>query len=648
MIRFLFHHGPHHHTGHGCNCKKTSCRKCSPMTCSVGVYGKDVYYGNNNLIRFHVSCGENFDSIIEKAFIYAETLSKEIDKLKLILNSESILSRIEELEADLVSLQNSLDILKSNMGNNASLKTTHRLTLVGAINELYDSIVALGAGGGGTIDPQILQDIADLKAAVTLINTNIGSLTSLNTTVKTSLVNAVNEVNNKIGDLNTLTTTNKTNVVAAINEVNAKVPVLGTLNNLPGVTTQATNFTDAINDRQPVWKKSTTITVGASQAAPFNNLETAIEELKKYHFPEGRQTLNLESGTYNLTKNLVVEAENLPPVIIKSVTGNKTDVTIDLKGFTAGVQEQGTLIFQDLTITNTVDIPNYLRSEGGGNLNLVNVNINTFNHNHTVIIAGGILSKVFYSNLTINTTLDNTKTKRGFYVGNTASMLGTNLVINNYAVVITVTSNARAEMGGVQFTNVYNTAFQCLSNSSLMVSGNNNFDSSNNPTGFENTVNYTEAGTAAVFYAWSNSNIQTSGLRVKNLGTVSNTSRIDNLGNVNSWVGSNCLGSTMNSRILSNLNHFDNFTSGVRLDRNGIITLSANKFINLNYYVNGYVGQVAHAWATRTDGTAISNMVSKNTALTNSTSIGVLIKPFGYDNDFITFTGWSNSAPVII
>lgn len=524
-----------------------------------------------------------------------------------------------------------------------------------ALNNVIKQMwVKILEGDNSTSLAQLLTDVNTLKAQMTTVISNIGNLTTLTTTAKGNLVAAINEIDadllalsNKIGDLSTLTTTNKTTVVAAINEVNAKVPVLGTLNNLPGVTTQATNFTDAINDRQPVWKKSTTITVGASQAAPFNNLETAIEELKKYHFIERIQTLNLESGTYSLTKNLLVEA-NLPALVLKSVTGNKADVTIDLKGFTAGVQEQGTLRFQDLTITNTVDIPNYLISNGGGNLNLVNVNINTFNHNHTVITAGGILSRVFYSNLTINTTLDNTKTKRGFYVGNTASMVGTNLVINNYGVVVTVTSNSQAEMGGVQFTNVYNTAFISQVNSSLIVSGNNNFDSSNNPTGFENTVNYTEASVAAVFHAWSNSNIQTSGLRVKNLGTVSNTSRIDNLGNVNSWVGSNCLGSSINSRILSSLNHFDNFTLGVRLERNGIVTLTANKLINLNHYVNGYVGQVAHGWATRTDGTAISNMVSKNTALTNATSIGVLTKPFGYDNNFITFTGWSNSAPVII
>lgn len=64
----------------------------------------------------------------------------------------------------------------------------------------------------------------DVKA----LTTAIGVLTSLNTTVKTSLVGAVNEVlaasaanATKIGDTETLTTTAKTNVVAAINEINA-------------------------------------------------------------------------------------------------------------------------------------------------------------------------------------------------------------------------------------------------------------------------------------------------------------------------------------------------------------------------------------------------------------------------------------------
>jgi len=46
----------------------------------------------------------------------------------------------------------------------------------------------------------------------------IGTLSSLLTTAKNSLVAAVNELFNKIGDLSTLKTTDKSSVVAALNE----------------------------------------------------------------------------------------------------------------------------------------------------------------------------------------------------------------------------------------------------------------------------------------------------------------------------------------------------------------------------------------------------------------------------------------------
>jgi hypothetical protein len=607
-------------TGHGCGCGRSSCNVCSHSHHNHhSSWGKDVYYGNDNLRRFFVSCGENFDAIIEKAFNYAA----DIKELLLEFEQETL----EKFTAFTVEL-----------------------------NAIKIRLAALEAAGGGTVDlTDILADIAALQGQMTTVINNIGTLSNLTTTTKTNLVAAINEIDadlttlsTKIGDLSTLTTTNKTSVVNAINEVNAKVPVLGTLNNLPGVVTQATNFTDAINDRQPVWKKPTTITVGASQTTPFNNLETAIEELKKYHFPEGRIILNLESATYTLTKNLIVE-ENLPILTLKSTTGNKADVTIDLKGFLVNVREKGTLRFQDLTITNTVDIANYLTTNSAGSLNLDNVNINTFNHNHTVITAGGTLSRVFYNNLTINTTLDNTKEKTGFYVANTASMVGTNLVINNYATVVIVTSNSQAEMGGVQFTNIYRLAFLTDANSSLMISGNNDFDASDNPTGFENTVNYPNDIGYYVFTSVNNSNLIVSKVRVKNLGVVSNTKRIDDSGNVLSWEASIALVSSYNSNLSAGLCHFDNFTRGINVERNGVVTMAGCKLINLNYYCYGYVGQISHSWTRKQNGTiGWSNVISKNPALTNSTNVGVLDSPFNYSNGFITFTGWSNNAPVEI
>ena len=62
--------------------------------------------------------------------------------------------------------------------------------------------------------------VLDARQGKTLAD-RIGTLSSLLTTAKTSLVDAVNELFNKIGDPADLDTTEKTNVVGAINEINA-------------------------------------------------------------------------------------------------------------------------------------------------------------------------------------------------------------------------------------------------------------------------------------------------------------------------------------------------------------------------------------------------------------------------------------------
>lgn len=311
-------------TGHGCGCGKSSCNVCSHSHhnhCSS--WGKDVFYGNDNLRRFFVSCGENFDAIIEKAFNF----TADVKELFLEFEQETL----EKFTSITVEL-----------------------------NAIKIRLAALEAGGGSTDLTQILADIATLKGQMTTVISNIGTLSNLTTTAKTNLVAAINEIDadltalsTKIGDLSTLTTTDKTTVVKAINEVNAKT-TLGTLNNLPGVTTQATNFTDAINDRQPVWKKSTTVTIGSSQPAPFNNLETAIIELAKYH--SSNYQLMLEDGTYTVTNGLWHQPLSLDRYVdIKGASGNAANVIITTatNGTHTIVSGVNRISLEDLTLKNT-------------------------------------------------------------------------------------------------------------------------------------------------------------------------------------------------------------------------------------------------------------------------------------------------------
>ena len=64
--------------------------------------------------------------------------------------------------------------------------------------------------------------VLDARQGKTLAD-RIGTLSSLLTTAKTSLVNAVNELFNNIGDLNDLSTAEKGNIVGAVNEINTSL-----------------------------------------------------------------------------------------------------------------------------------------------------------------------------------------------------------------------------------------------------------------------------------------------------------------------------------------------------------------------------------------------------------------------------------------
>lgn len=82
---------------------------------------------------------------------------------------------------------------------------------------------------------------------------SIGTLSNLETTVKTDLVSAINEVKgtaDKVGNLSNLTTTAKTDLVVAVNEVDAEADAnttaIGTIADLE--TTNKTNLVGAVNE----------------------------------------------------------------------------------------------------------------------------------------------------------------------------------------------------------------------------------------------------------------------------------------------------------------------------------------------------------------------------------------------------------------
>lgn len=94
-------------------------------------------------------------------------------------------------------------------------------TLFGKIRKWFADLgTAAFQGVSNVLTQTSVGYVLDARQGKTLAD-RIGTLSSLLTTAKTSLVNAVNELFNKIGDLADLDTTEKNNVVEAINEINA-------------------------------------------------------------------------------------------------------------------------------------------------------------------------------------------------------------------------------------------------------------------------------------------------------------------------------------------------------------------------------------------------------------------------------------------
>jgi hypothetical protein len=118
-----------------------------------------------------------------------------------------------------------------------------RFTVDDFVHEYVNTLAALI----GDLDDLNTTDKTSLVNALNELVATIGALTDLNTTDKTNIVNAINEVLAGVGDLTDLNTTDKTNLVNAINEVlQALTDTTGDLTELN--TTDKTNLVNAINE----------------------------------------------------------------------------------------------------------------------------------------------------------------------------------------------------------------------------------------------------------------------------------------------------------------------------------------------------------------------------------------------------------------
>lgn len=146
---------------------------------------------------------------------------------------------------------------------------------------IYDDylweVVAAIAVGDALVDYDVDPTNANIKKSDPVetqlleVKARVGTLSSLLTTAKTSLVAAINEVVGSIGTLSSLTTTAKTSIVAAINEIVGNIGALTSL-----TTTAKTSAVAAINEvKTDTETNATAITATSQMIAPIETTLTA-------------------------------------------------------------------------------------------------------------------------------------------------------------------------------------------------------------------------------------------------------------------------------------------------------------------------------------------------------------------------------------
>jgi hypothetical protein len=132
-------------------------------------------------------------------------------------------------------LSNGVNELDAEIGALSSLGTTSKSSLVAAINEVAVDV--------GVLSSLTTSSKYNIVGAINELDGDIGALSSLGTTSKSSLVAAINEVDVDIGVLSSLTTSSKYNIIGAINELDGDIGALSSLG-----TTSKSSLVAAINE----------------------------------------------------------------------------------------------------------------------------------------------------------------------------------------------------------------------------------------------------------------------------------------------------------------------------------------------------------------------------------------------------------------
>lgn len=260
--------------------------------------------------------------------------------------------------------------LRVELGNHASLGTTHTADAVGAINELETAV--RGSAGNYTIGT----NANDLVAAINEIETVLraGNSDYTLTTTAQNVRDAIREHETDIGNM-TFTGLTANNISAALRELRVELGDHNTINNAAGysatdasagivelqgaagnynnLTTSATNFTLAINELDLKQGSATLGTDATTLSGAINELETASRGTN------GNYTLSTNSSNF---KDAINELE----VGIRGTSNNlvATDLTTVSNDLVGAINEHETQI-------NTLDTNHLNKNLAGG----VNQNI---------------------------------------------------------------------------------------------------------------------------------------------------------------------------------------------------------------------------------------------------------------------------------
>lgn len=146
---------------------------------------------------------------------YVGTVTQWLESLKSDGEFVAMRDALASFEA---SADGRLSSLESGQGTLSTLSTAAKSSLVSAVNEV--------ASNAGTLSNLSTASRVSLVSAINELVGHQGELNSLSTSAKGSLVAAINEVLSNEGALSSLTTSAKTTLVAAINELQYRTSVI--------------------------------------------------------------------------------------------------------------------------------------------------------------------------------------------------------------------------------------------------------------------------------------------------------------------------------------------------------------------------------------------------------------------------------------